>query len=137
MSVTSAKSLSPTSRELRQFGGILALLPGLYGSFLLIQGNNGGFAFLATAGLVWGAFWGQWPATRAFYSVWMRAAAVMGQVMTCLLLTGLYLLVVTPLAFLARCCGQRFIDKQFEPTQKSYWRACRSGTDRRGCEKQY
>lgn len=136
MKVTAPKP-SPTDRELRQFGGILALLLGLYGTFLLIQGSNVGALLLAVAGLLWAAFWAQWPGTRVFYSGWMRAAAAMGQVMTCLLLTGLYLLVLTPLAFLARCCGQRFIDKGFEMTKKSYWRAYRSGADPHGCEKQY
>ena len=137
MRAVSAKSLAPARRELRQFGCILALLLGLYGTLLLAKGNQVGITFLASAGLVGAAFWAQWPGTRVFYSLWMRAAGVMGQAMTCLLLTALYLLVLTPIAVLARCCGQRFIDKGFDKTQGSYWRAYRHADDRRGCEKQY
>lgn len=137
MGTLSAESLAPTSRELRQFGCLLALLPGLYGIVLLARGEQAGVVFLGAAGLAGVAFWAQWPGTRAFYSSWMRVAGVMGQVMTTLLLTGLYLLVLTPIAGLARCCGQRFIDKGSDPTQQSYWRPYRSTDDRRRCEKQY
>lgn len=137
MRLPPAKPATPTRRELRQFGSVLALLSGLYGVFLLTLGKNSGVLYLGLAGLIWAAFWEGWPATRAFYSLWMRVAAVLGQAMTCLLLTGLYFLVLTPLAFFARCCGERFIDKRFEKTPKSYWRVYQGGADHRDCEKQY
>lgn len=137
MSTVSVKSGSPSRRELRQFGFILAMLSGLYGVFLLARGGWAGSVFLGVAGLIFTAFWGQWPGTRAFYSVWMRAAALLGQIMTALLLTALYLLLLTPIAGLARCFGQRFIDKGVDKAQESYWRPYRSADDRRHCEKQY
>ncbi len=54
-------------------------------------------------------------------NVWMTLAIVLGWVMTRLLLIIVFFIGVTPIAFIARVVGKRFLNLRFEPDRKSYW----------------
>lgn len=116
---------SSTIRELRWFGCTLGCIFVAVGAALLWKGHGWGAGLILFGLLVVFAFFLQWPGTRTFYATWMRIAMRMGQVMTLLLLTVLYLGVLTPIALLARLCGQRFLDRRFRSTAVSYWQTCR------------
>lgn len=133
-----SKDVPPTvRRELRLFGSVLGLLLALVGGYLLWQGRFAGVALLAAGMLTAAAFWRQCPGTRTVFSGWMYLAGFMGRVTTCLLLTVLYLCVLTPIALLARLCGQRFLDRGFRGEEGSYWRARQETDGGKGGEKQY
>ncbi len=124
-----------TRRELRQFGLGLGVLFALIGSALVWNGNSYGFLIISAGLLMTVAFWCVWPGIRAFYGVWMKLAGIMARIMTTLLLTVMFLLVLTPIALLGRLCGQKFVDSRFRAEGDSYWEP-RTGTDRNSCEKQ-
>jgi hypothetical protein len=52
---------------------------------------------------------------------WMTAAAAMGWVMTRVILTVLYFGVFTPIAFIAKLAGKRFLHLAIDPSAESYW----------------
>jgi hypothetical protein len=52
---------------------------------------------------------------------WMTAAAAMGWVMTRVILTVLFFAVFTPLGFIARLVGKRFLHLAIETSAESYW----------------
>jgi len=122
-------------RELRQFGLGLGVLLALIGSLLFWNGNLLGLVFIPAGVLAAVAFWCDWPGIRTFYAAWMKLAGIMARIMTTLLLTVMFLLVLTPIALLGRLCGQKFVDRGFRSECESYWES-RIGCDRRSSEKQ-
>jgi hypothetical protein len=52
---------------------------------------------------------------------WMTAAAAMGWVMTRVILTVLYFGVLTPMGFIARLVGKRFLHLAIDLSAGSYW----------------
>ncbi len=72
--------------------------------------------------------------------VWMGIAVLMGFVMTRVILFILFFLVVTPIAFIARRCGNAFLDLGWKDASGSHWhqRADRSPEEEKaGFEKQF
>jgi len=122
--------------ELRQFGIGLGVLFGLIGGALLWNGYRFGYVLLSAGPLLAVAFWCDWPGVRPFYVGWMKLAGVMSRIMTTLLLTLMYLLVLTPISLLGRLCGQRFVIRRSRDECNSYWEPRARSNDRRSCEKQ-
>ena len=58
---------------------------------------------------------------RAAYLGWMAVALAIGWVMSRVLLTVVFALVLTPLGLLARLTGKRFLALRPDPTASSYW----------------
>ncbi|MBN1688164.1 MAG: hypothetical protein JW893_03615 [Candidatus Omnitrophica bacterium] len=58
-----------------------------------------------------------WP----IHKIWMTLALMMGWVMTRIILTILFYLVVTPIGLLSRILGKRFLDLSFRENKESYW----------------
>ncbi len=54
-------------------------------------------------------------------NVWMTLAIVLGWVMTRVLLIIVFFIGITPIAFIARVVGKRFLNLRFEPDRESYW----------------
>jgi hypothetical protein len=129
------KITTVTHRELRQFGSGFGLLFALIGSVLVWQERLFGMVLIAAGGMIAVASWCDWPGMRAFYVAWMKLAMVMARIMTSFLLTLMYLLVLTPIAWLGRLCGQRFVDRGFRSECESFWES-RTATERHSSEKQ-
>jgi len=55
------------------------------------------------------------------YVPWMKLAAVVGDVMTRLVLIAVFVLVVFPTGLIARFSGKRFLEKKPDPNATSYW----------------
>jgi hypothetical protein len=125
-----------SKRELRQFGLGLGVLLCLVAGALLWNGHRFGFLFVLAGALLAVAFWCDWPGIRSFYVAWMKLAMIMARIMTTLLLTLMYVLVLTPIALLGRLCGQKFVERGFREERDSYWETCARSKGRRSCEKQ-
>ena len=128
---------APTRRELTQFGCGLGLLLGATGGVLLWRGHTLGGALLISGLIVAAACWRQWPGTRALYAGWMRFAGIMARVVTTVLLTALFLLVLTPTALLAKVVGKRFLELGFREQCGSYWRTRENAAADSDCGKQF
>lgn len=55
------------------------------------------------------------------YVGWMTLAMLMGAVVSTVLLTALFVIVVTPMGLLARLAGKDFLSQKLQPTAASYW----------------
>lgn len=114
--------LDPTPRSLRAFaltvGGALLLLALWLGwrrhsPLALAPGLLGGA--LALAGLAAPA------RLRPLHRGWMALALALGWVVSRLVLTGLFFLVVTPLALLGRLTGRRGLELRPDRSARTYW----------------
>jgi hypothetical protein len=115
------KKLPVGSRELRKFGwtvgGVFVLLALWFGwrhkpfyPYFLVP---------AVPLLVLG--WLVPRSLKAFYLGWMGLALVLGMVVSTVLLTLFFYLVVTPIGLLARMVGKDFLNRRWDSQTPSYW----------------
>lgn len=71
------------------------------------------------------------------YKVWMIFAAGLNWVMTRVILSILFYLVITPMGLFGRLFGKSFLDLKFRENRESYWRYRSEPTPRDHCERQY
>jgi polyferredoxin len=115
------QQLSTTPRDLRKFG----LLVG--GVFLLLGGwcvyrHKGIWPYLLTPGALLFLFGAIAPAAlRIPYLAWMGLALALGLIVTTVLLTVFYFVVITPFGLIARLFGRDFLSRKFDPQAASYW----------------
>ncbi len=117
------RSLSTTTRDLRKFG----LMVG--GIFLVL----GGFAlwrhkwtapWLLTPGFILFGLGLVWPrALKLIYIAWMGLAFGLGLIVSSILLTVFFYVVITPIGLIARLAGKDFLSLKMEPNAKSFWQS--------------
>ena len=115
------KSLSTTKRDLRMFG----LMVG--GVFLLLGGialfrHKWTAPWLLTPGIVLFGLGLAWPRSlKLIYIAWMGLALGLGLVVSSVLLTVFFYVVITPIGLIARLAGKDFLSLKMEPDAKSHW----------------
>ena len=57
-----------------------------------------------------------------FYTLWMKLAGVLQVIMTAIILTFVFYIILTPLALTARLCGKKFLDLGPEEGTLTYWK---------------
>lgn len=61
------------------------------------------------------------PVLRPFNKLWMMLALLMGFVMSRVILTILFYLVLTPISLIARIVGKKFMPLSFDKNAATYW----------------
>jgi len=75
---------------------------------------------------------------RPLYAIWLKIAYIIGRIMTTLILSLLYYLVITPSALIKRFLGGRPLPVKPDKTASSYWVArAESGQPRHRFLKRY
>lgn len=115
------KKIPMDRRALRNFGLLAAIV-------LLLAG--GWLWWKASASWPWVAGAAALPAVigvaapgilKPFYRGWMIFAVILGWVMTRVILTGVFYLVVTPISLLGRAFGEQFLQLKKSQGSASYW----------------
>lgn len=97
-------------------GGLLALKQVVIAPYLLALAAG----FLIVALLV--------PqALRPIEWIWMQVANVLGFIMTRIILTLVYIFLITPMRFLLLALGKKTLDLRFDPSLETYWKRANSG----------
>lgn len=113
-------ALTFDSRELRKLGLTFLLVLGLVGGLLVWKGRLAGPYLLGGAALfgLWGLIWpsGLGPIFR----LWMSLAIVLGFIVSRLLLTALFFLVITPIGLVLKLSGKDLLDMRIGD-RDSYW----------------
>lgn len=113
---------SATVKELRQFALVMTGGLGVIGTIALLKGRPAAPYLLAIAGLflILGILLPKslrWP-----YALWMAFAFVLGQIVTTIILTLLFFVVMTPMGLLMRLFGKDFLQKRWKKVEvSSYW----------------
>jgi hypothetical protein len=118
------QKLKTGARDLRKFGltvgGVFALL----GVLFLLRHRSSYPSFLGVGGVLI-AFGVIWPrALKYVYIAWMAFAFTLGFVMSNLILTLLFFLLVTPIGWLARLFRKDFLARKWDKQAASYWIPC-------------
>ncbi len=110
-------------KELRRFGQVIALASALL-SGLLFWRQSSAAPFVLGAGAVVGGLSLLAPGVlEPFERVWMALARIMAAVMTVVMLTLTFLLMITPLGVVLRLFGKDLIDRKLDPNATTYWTA--------------
>ena len=115
------EELSTTTRDLRKFG----LLVG--GVFLLLGGwalfrHKPAWPYLVTPGVLLVVPALALPrALKPVYLAWMALAFTLGVIVSTVILTVFYFIVITPLGVAGRLFGKDFLSEKLDPRARSYW----------------
>ncbi len=115
------KKLKTDDRRLRNFG---LLVGGAFIALGLLWWLRGQphFPWLLAPGLPLLAFGLAWPrALKRVYIAWMSLAIVLGFLVSTLLLTLFFFLVITPIGLLARLAGKDFLSRKLDRDAATYW----------------
>ncbi len=121
MIVEEIKNIKSRKKDLRKFGITVGLVFTLLGALLLWRQKAYYYwLFIAAAtflvpGLLVPVL------LRPLHKVWMTVAIVLGWIMTRIILTVLFYLVITPIGLLGRLFGKSFLDLKFDNNAESYW----------------
>jgi uncharacterized membrane protein YccC len=138
MVVEDIRRIKSGKRDLRKFGLTVGIALGVFGGLFLWRGKGyydilfyiaGAFLLLAaTVPIV----------LKPIQKVWMTLAIMLGWVMTRVILSILFFVVVTPIGLISRLFGKAFLDLKFDEDAESYWIHKDSlRTDKTGYEKQF
>ncbi len=133
------KTLKTGKPELRKFGlavgGVFAVL----GLLLLFRGKTPG-PYLLVPGLVLAGFGAAFPAALKYVDIgWMALAMALGFVVSHVILTLFFYLVITPTGVIAWLFGKDFLGLKLERRASSYWirRERRSPESQQDYERQF
>ncbi len=115
------KLIKESKKDLRKFGlsvgAVLIII-----AVLLFYFDKSSYPYFGFVGLVLILFGAFFPiALKPLNKVWMIFAIVLGWVMTRVILTILFYFVLTPISFIARISGKKFLELNIDKTAKSYW----------------
>jgi polyferredoxin len=115
------RNLKNDEREYRKFGLTVGSVFSLLGAWLAWKGSSA-FLYFALPGGILILLGILAPRMLKFiYRIWMTFALLLGWVMTGVLLTVFFYLVMTPAGFLGRLFGKKFLDLKFQDKRASYW----------------
>lgn len=110
-----------TVAELRKFGLVMAIPLGIITGLFFWKGRGSAVIFLAltlffaSSALVFPKI--LTPVER----YWMKLAEILSAVMTRVILTLTFFIVITPLGLFLRLIGKDLLQRKFEPDRPSYW----------------
>ena len=138
MVVEEIRNIKSGKTELRKFGITIGIVLGLLGMWFLWRGKDGSYSLLIIS-IVFLSLSFIFPLLlKPFQKVWMSLAVLLGWVMTRVILTILFYLVVTPIGLVARVCGKDFLNTTYDRTVKSYWITRKASTlDKERYENQF
>lgn len=115
------KNIRETKKDLRKFGltvgGVSLLISALLFYFDKLAAPYFGVigAILFLTGIIFP------QVLKLLNKIWMGLAIVLGFFMSRLILTILFYLVLTPIAFIAKIAGKKFMIMKYDKSLKTYW----------------
>jgi hypothetical protein len=113
--------LDRSSRALRRFGFTVGLVILCLGVVLWWQQHRAGFFLMLSGGVLLLAAGLAPSSLKWVYAPWMIGSLALGRVVTAILLTTVFFLVLTPIGWLQRLFGKSAIEVAFKQDSASYW----------------
>jgi hypothetical protein len=115
------KNIKESPKDLRKFGLTIGIVLLIIALILIFNSKPSRFFFLSI-GLIFilaGLFAPK--VLRYLNRSWMTLAIVLGWIMTRVILSVLFYIVITPIGLIARISGKKFLDLKIDKTRASYW----------------
>ena len=115
------KYIKETKKDLRKFGLTVGSVLIIIGVVLYCFEKSSAVYFMLSGGLLVLTAVIYPQALKWLNKAWMGLAIVLGFVMSRIILTLLFYLVLTPIGFLAKIFGKKFLDLQYDKSADTYW----------------
>jgi len=130
------KNIQSSKKDLRKFGLSVGGVFFALGLVLFYFGRFNGYYLLALGGALI-AFGAVLPSLLLpLQKAWMALAVVMGWFMSRVIITVMYVFVLTPIAMIGKAVGKKFLDVGLDPEAGTYWKKV-APKERGDCEKQF
>jgi hypothetical protein len=132
------KHIKSDRKELGKFGLTVGIALVIFGGIVFWSGKSY-YWYLIFTGLGLMAAGLLSPAIlKPLQKVWMAAAITIGWFMSRVIIVVIFYLVLTPIAFIARLSGKRFLELKWDKSQPTYWNYRKVGiSDKNRYEKQF
>ena len=121
MLIEEIKHIKESKKDLRKFGltvGIVLLMI----SVILFMLDKSSYVYFGIIGGVLVLAGILFPSVlKPVNKVWMTLALILGWFTSRIILTILFYLVLTPIGFIAKIFGKRFLSLNIDQEEKSYW----------------
>jgi hypothetical protein len=115
------KHIKESKKDLRKFGLTVGGVILAIGLVLFYFEKSSAIYFAVTGGLLI-LFGTLFPnILKPINKIWMSLAIILGFIMSRVILTILFYLVLTPIALLAKLVGKKFMILKYDKSAKSYW----------------
>lgn len=115
------KHIKESKTDLRKFGLTVGIILAGIGALLFYFEKPSAIYFTIIGGLLilLGILFPQ--LLKLINKVWMSLAIVLGFIMTRVILTTLFYLVITPIGLIAKIFGKKFMELKYDSSAKTYW----------------
>lgn len=115
------KNIKSGKKELRNFSLVIGIFLGLLGGLSWWR-STGYYPWLFAVAITFLLVgFGRPMLLKPIHKVWMTLAILMGWIMTRIILSVLFYLIVTPIGLSTRLLGKDFLDLEFSDDADSYW----------------
>lgn len=115
------KHIKETKKDLRNFGLTVGIVLAAIGTILFYFEKSSAIYFAVIGGMLilLGVLLPQ--SLKPLNRIWMGLAIILGFIMTRVILTILFYLVITPIGLLAKLFGKKFMSLKYDGSAKTYW----------------
>ena len=115
------KNIKSGKSDIRKFGITIGLLLMVLAGFLFWRGKES-FEIILVTGSVLLVLGLVIPVLlKPIYWIWMVLAVILGWIMTRVILSLLFYVVITPIGLFSRLFGSKFLDLKWDKSKDSYW----------------
>ena len=115
------KNIKSEKSDIRKFGITIGLFLMILAGVLFWRGRES-FEILLVSGLALCLLGLTIPVIlKPVYWIWMVFATILGWIMTRVILSLLFYLVITPIGVFSRLSGNRFLDLKWDKSKSTYW----------------
>ena len=115
------KNIKSEKSDLRKFGITIGVILLIIAGFLFWKEKES-FQILLTFGVTLCILGIVIPfILKPIYWVWMIFATILGWIMTRVILSLLFYIIVTPIGLIPRVFGKQFLELRWDKSKKSYW----------------
>ena len=115
------KNINSEKSDLRKFGITIGVILLIVAGFLYWKEKES-FQILITLGVVLCVFGIAKPVVlKPIYWIWMIVATILGWIMTNLILSLLFYIVITPIGLILQFFGKKFLELRMNKSKESYW----------------
>ena len=115
------KNIKSAKKDLKNFGLVVGIGLFIFGGILFFLKKPLGIYLLCISPVLIISGYLIPGILKPFQKVWMSFAVIMGWIMSNIILSIVFYLMMTPIGLLARIFGKDFLAKKIDTKAKSYW----------------
>ena len=131
------RNIRSEKSDLRKFGITIGIILVMIAGFLFWKEKES-FQIFLTVGAVLCIFGVVIPVIlKPIYWIWMIFATILGWIMTRVILSILFYVIITPIGLISRLFGKQFLELKWNEKNSTYWNYRSDKLDKRSYEKQF